>query len=104
MRGSLPGAGTSVYLTATGMSTLQISHAASVARIAVNSGESIQIGDGADTNITISGAGVVSLSGGVASTAYTNGTLVVTGGVGISGALNVNNTITGTTVVGAVYQ
>jgi len=105
LRGSLPGAGTSVYLTATGMSTLQISHpSAGVARIAVSSGESIQIGDGTDTNITISGAGVVSLSGGIASSSYLNGTLVVTGGVGISGALNVNNTITGTTVVGAVYQ
>ena len=105
LRGSLPGAGTSVYLTATGMSTLQISHpSAGVARIAVSNGESIQIGDGSDTNITISGAGVVSLSANIASSLYTNGTLVVTGGVGISGALNVNNTITGTTVVGAVYQ
>ena len=105
LRGSLPGAGTSVYLTATGMSTLQISHpSAGVARVAVNSGESIQIGDGTDTNILISGAGVVSLSANIPSSAYTNGTLVVTGGVGISGALNVNNTITGTTVVGAVYQ
>lgn len=98
-------AGTSLYLTATGMSTLQISHpSAGVARLAVDAGQTLQIGDGSDTNLTISGAGIVTISSTQASTAYTNGALVVAGGVGIAGALNVNANITGVKVFNAVYN
>lgn len=50
---------------------------------------------GGNTFMTLSTAGVLTLSGNVATTATTNGTLVVTGGVGISGDLYAGGTIYG---------
>ena len=50
---------------------------------------------GGNTFMTLSTAGVLTLSGNVATTATTNGTLVVTGGVGISGDVYAGGTIYG---------
>jgi len=74
--------------------------ASSTSRIYISSTGSVGIGTttpGA-TLLNVNGSGyfggILSLASGTASTAYTNGALVVTGGVGISGALNVGGDIT----------
>jgi len=48
---------------------------------------------GGTTFLTIANTGAATFSANIASSAYTNGTLIVTGGVGISGQIFTNNTI-----------
>ena len=50
-------------------------------------------GAGTTTILTLANNGAATLSANIASSAYTNGTLIVTGGVGISGQIFTNNTI-----------
>jgi hypothetical protein len=59
-------------------------------------------GTAAFTTLTASGA--TTLTANTASTSYTSGTLVVTGGVGISGALYGNNSVlSGFTIDGGTF-
>jgi len=72
---------------------------AGASRLYVNSAGNVGIGtQTVGAKLTVAGtgsfSGVLSLTSGTASTVYTNGALVVTGGVGISGALNVQGDIT----------
>ena len=72
---------------------------AGASRIYVNNAGNVGIGTttvGAKLTVAGTGSfsGILSLTSGTASTLYTNGALVVTGGVGISGALNVQGDIT----------
>jgi len=99
LRATLAGSGISLFLSAVGMATVQISHvSATIARLALaGNGQTLQIGDGNNT-------GVVAITNTTASSNTTSGALVVSGGVGVTGAINASGTITGNIVIGAVYN